>query len=111
MPEHHGNSRNDNSLEGQNKNLTLRTRHIRLVIDTLLSDPELIECIDSRHIFMIGHYMGGCTALAIAGAVPWSMERKQIEVANDERVKALVLFAPAAAWFLLTMSISPLLFF
>ena len=99
MPEHHGNNRNNNSLEGRNKNLSLRTWHIRLVIDTLLSDPELMEHIDSQQIFMIGHSMGGCTALAIAGAVPWSREREQIEVSNDGRVKALVLFAPAAAWF------------
>lgn len=99
MPEHHGNNRTDNSLEGQNKNLTLRTRHIRLVVDTLLSDPGLMEYIDSRQIFMIGHSMGGCTALAISGAVPWSREREQIEVTHDERVKALVLFAPATAWF------------
>jgi predicted dienelactone hydrolase len=99
MPEHHGNNRNDNSLEGQNINLTFRTRHIRLVIDTLLSDLELTAYIDSRQIFMIGHSMGGCTALAVAGAVPWSRDREQIEVTQDERVKALVLFAPAAAWF------------
>lgn len=99
MPEHHGNNRNDNSLEGRNKNLILRTKHIRLVIDTLLSGPEWTDSIDSQHIFMIGHSMGGCTALAIAGAVPWSLEREQIEVTSDERVKALVLFAPAVAWF------------
>jgi len=99
MPEHHCNNRNDNSLEGQNINLTFRTRHIRLVIDTLLSDPELMKYADSRRIFMIGHSMGGCTALAIAGAVPWSRNREKIEVTHDERVTALVLFAPAAAWF------------
>ncbi len=99
MPEHHGNNRNDNSLEGQNINLTLRTRHIHLVINTFLSDPELMAYVDSRQIFMIGHSLGGCTALAVAGAVPWSREREQIEVTHDERVKALVLFAPAAAWF------------
>jgi predicted dienelactone hydrolase len=99
MPEHHGNNRNDNSLEGENINLTLRTRHIRLVIDTLLSDPELMAHIDSRRIFMIGHSMGGCTALAVAGAVPWSRNQEKIEVTHDERVKALVLFAPATAWF------------
>jgi len=99
MPEHHGNNRNDNSLEGKNKNLTLRTRHIRLVIDILLSDPELMSGIDSGQIFMIGHSVGGCTALAVAGAVPWAMEREQIKVTCDDRVKALVLFAPAAAWF------------
>ncbi len=99
MPEHYGNNRNDNSLEGQNRNLTLRTRHIRLVIDALFSGPELMGYIDSRQVFMVGYSMGGCTALAIAGAVPWSMEREQIEVTHDERVKALVLFAPAATWF------------
>jgi predicted dienelactone hydrolase len=48
---------------------------------------------------MIGHSMGGCTALAVAGAVPWSKEREQINVTHDERVKAIVLFAPATAWF------------
>ncbi len=99
MPEHHGNNRNDNSLEGQNINLTLRTRHILLGIDTLLYDPEYMAHIDSSRVFMIGHSMGGCTALAVAGAVPWSKEREQIEVTYDKRVKALVLFAPAAAWF------------
>ena len=99
MPEHHGNNRNDNTLEGKNINLTLRTKHILLVIDTLFSDPDLMSSIDSQQIYMIGHSMGGCTALAIAGAVPWSMEREQIEVTHDKRVKALVLFAPAVAWF------------
>lgn len=99
MPEHHGNNRNDNSLEGDNRNLTLRTQHIQLVIDTLLSDSEWCEQIDTEHIFMIGHSMGGCTALAIAGAVPWSRERSEIEVVHDHRVKALLLLAPATPWF------------
>ncbi len=99
MPEHYGNNRNNNYLEGHNKNLTLRTRHIRLVIDSLFCESEFTECIDFQQIFMIGHSMGGCTALTIAGAVPWSRERKQIEVINDERVKALMLFAPATEWF------------
>jgi predicted dienelactone hydrolase len=100
MPEHHGNNRNDNSLEGQDINLTLRTRHIHLVIDTIISEPELMMHVDSQHIFMIGHSMGGCTALAVAGTVPWSKNRKKIEVTFDERIKALVLFAPATAWFM-----------
>lgn len=99
MPEHHANNRNDNTLEGQNINLTLRTRHISLVIDTLLSRAEFAEYIDSQQVMMIGYSMGGCTALAVAGAVPWSRERDQIEVTHDERIKALVLFAPATAWF------------
>ncbi len=32
-------------------------------------------------------------------AMPWSRNREKIEVTHDERIKALVLFAPAAAWF------------
>ena len=43
--------------------------------------------------------MGGCTALSIAGAVPWSSNGIQIDVTHDDRIKALVLFAPAVAWF------------
>lgn len=99
MPEHHKNNRNDNSLEGENSNITLRTGHIRLVIDTLLCHAQFATSIDTHRIFMIGHSMGGCTALAVAGAVPWSMDRQKIPVTHDERVKGLVLFAPAAAWF------------
>jgi predicted dienelactone hydrolase len=100
MPKHHGNNKDDNSLENQDMNLTLRTRHVHLLINRLLSDTEFKEHIDIQNIFMVGHSMGGCTALALAGAVPWSRKREKIEVTHDERIKALVLFAPATAWFL-----------
>ena len=99
MLEHYGNNRNDNSLEGKNKNLTLRTRHISDVIDTLLCHPELMKSINPLQIFMIGHSIGGGTALAISGAQPWSKCREKIEVSTENRIKALVLFAPATAWF------------
>lgn len=99
MPEHYGNNRNDNSLEAKDSNLTLRTHHIKQVIDTLISDPIWINHIDTDNIFMVGHSMGGCTALAIAGAVPWSVERNKIDVVQDQRIKALVLLAPATPWF------------
>lgn len=99
MPEHHGNNRNDNSLEDKNENLTVRTRHVQLVIDRVLSDPQLSSHIDAKRIVMIGHSMGGATALAVSGAVPWSKRAEKIVTTHDERVKALVLLAPATAWY------------
>ncbi|AGH80891.1 alpha/beta hydrolase family protein [Psychromonas sp. CNPT3] len=99
MLKHHANNRDDNSLAEQDKNLTLRTRHIRYVIDTLLSDEQWMDVINPRKIFMIGHSMGGCTALALAGATPWSQHRLKIDVSNDKRIRALVLLAPASAWY------------
>ena len=99
MPEHHGNNRNDNALEDKNENLTLRTKHIQRVIDHILSDPNLSKHIDPTRIAMIGHSLGGATALAVSGAVPWSKSREKIVVTHDDRVKALVLFAPATAWY------------
>jgi predicted dienelactone hydrolase len=43
--------------------------------------------------------MGGYTAQAVAGGTPWNARRERIEVYSDPRVKALVLLAPATAWF------------
>ncbi len=50
--------------------------------------------------------MGGYTALAVAGGVPTSLSEesldklpKQLHVAHDNRIKALVLLAPATIWF------------
>jgi predicted dienelactone hydrolase len=46
----------------------------------------------------IGH-SGGYTALALAGGKPWLPARQQIKV-HDPRIKALILMAPAAAYYL-----------
>ena len=75
MIKHHANNRDDNSLADQDKNLTLRTRHSSYVIDTLLSHEQWMDVINPLQIFMLGHSMGGCTALALAGAIPWSKRR------------------------------------
>lgn len=99
MPEHYRNNRNDNSLGYQAINFSYRSRHISLLIDTLLCDKNVSAHIDASRIYLIGHSLGGTTALAVAGGVPWSSEQQPIEVTHDARVRALVLFAAAAAWF------------
>jgi predicted dienelactone hydrolase len=101
MPKHPFNNWRDNSLEGQADNLANRPRHIQRAIDWFF---------DERHAFTleenfasIGHSMGGCTALTMAGGVPTSKETtgqmRKIEVEHDSRLKALVLLAPATTWF------------
>ena len=49
---------------------------------------------------VIGHSMGGYTALAVAGGKPWSSDRQKIHVKPDTRVAAIVLLAPAALFFI-----------
>jgi predicted dienelactone hydrolase len=107
MPEHPRNNRNNNDLENTAANLANRPRHIRLVIDWAFSSQAFGSCLIPESVAIIGHSMGGYTALAIAGGIPTSFPREspdgqphQIEVTPDQRVKALVLLAPAAAWFM-----------
>lgn len=99
MPEHHGNNRNDNSLMGTRENLKLRPRHLRLSMDAMTAAEFFKDHVQTQKISVIGHSLGGYTALALAGGQPsWSSEEK-IEVTSDPRVKALVLMAPATGWF------------
>lgn len=99
MPEHYGNNRNNNTLENTTENLETRPRHISLTIDFLLSDTWFNENIDQNKIGVIGHSMGGYTALALAGGIPRTKEGVVIEVVTDFRIKAIVLLAPGAGWF------------
>ena len=105
LPEHPGNSRTDNSLAGTKANLLNRPRHLCAAADWAYQS-ELFHLVPAS-LGVIGHSLGGYTALATAGgrptAFPWETERKEAEeihVTPDTRVKALVLLAPAAAWFL-----------
>ena len=99
MTEHYGNNRKDNHLEGTKENLQNRPSHLQLVIDTLVQHPQFQNCIDEDNIAVIGHSMGGYSALAIAGGKPWTQQREPLDVVADSRVKALVLMAPATLWF------------
>ncbi len=99
MLEHFGNNRNNNSLENTTENLHLRPRHVSLTIDVLLDKGQFGKNINQNKIAVIGHSMGGYTALALAGGIPRTKEGEKIEVLADYRVKAIVILAPGAGWF------------
>ncbi len=98
--EHPGNNRNNNELANAHENLENRPRHVRLAIDAVASDAQFSACVRSNNVAIIGHSMGGYTALAVAGGTPWSESRQRVEVVPDPRVRTLVLLAPATAWYL-----------
>ena len=100
MLEHYGNNRNNNELENTTENLIARPRHVSLTIDFLLSDNWFSKNIAQDKIGVIGHSMGGYTALALAGGVPRTREGLVVEVSSDSRIKAIVLLAPGTGWFM-----------
>lgn len=99
MPEHFGNNSDDNFLEGKTRNLELRPRHISLCIDDIATNELLDGAVLTDQAVVIGHSMGGYTALAIAGGQVWNAARKQVLTQADARVRGLVLMAPATDWF------------
>jgi len=100
MLEHPGNNRNDNTLEGTIENLVNRPRHVRLTLDAISSDTRFWDHVQTTNVAIIGHSIGGYTALALAGGTPWTEARQKVDVVPDPRVRALVLLAPATAWYL-----------
>ncbi|MEO6404400.1 MAG: alpha/beta fold hydrolase [Ferruginibacter sp.] len=100
MPEHYANNRNNNELENTTENLITRPAHIRLTIDFLLSNNVFSNNIAQDKIGVIGHSMGGYTALALAGGIPRTKEGLVVAVKPDRRIKAIVLLAPGTGWFL-----------
>jgi predicted dienelactone hydrolase len=103
MVEHYGNNRNNNQLENTTENLVNRPRDISLTIDALQLENVFRNRIATTKIAVIGHSMGGYTALALAGGIPWTKEGQKVEVSADSRVKAIVLLAPGAGWFMNSM--------
>ncbi|NUN05142.1 MAG: alpha/beta fold hydrolase [Bdellovibrio sp.] len=99
LPEHPGNNRSDNSLENTNENLELRPRHVKLCADAVMADAKLKDCVLKEKTAVIGHSLGGYTALAAAGGMPWLSMKEKLLVESDPRVHAVVLMAPATAWF------------
>jgi predicted dienelactone hydrolase len=107
LPEHRGNSRNDNSLARTAANLENRPRHISLAIDAVFGDPLIINHLAPARVGVIGHSIGGYTALALAGGQPWAAPHESLDgtshpvgVKRDERVRSLVLLMPATFWFI-----------
>jgi len=107
LPEHPFNHRDDNSWAGTAQNLAARPRHLQLAIDALYGNSRFTASLKPDAVGLVGHSMGGYTALALAGGRPASVPRdspngvgQAIPVpAADARVKALVLLAPATPWF------------
>ncbi|MBD0380085.1 alpha/beta hydrolase family protein [Paenibacillus sedimenti] len=106
MPEHPYNNRNDNSLEGTVQNLAYRPRHLSMAIDWFFENKIFTDKLRLNAVSVIGHSLGGYTALAAAGGMPISFPHESsdgkpqhIEVTPDNRIKTLVLLAPASVWF------------
>jgi predicted dienelactone hydrolase len=106
LPEHPRNNRNDNSLAGTDALLESRPRHLRLAMDWAYGDEALGPRLMPGTVAVVGHSIGGYTALALAGGRPWAGPHEvpdgqphPIAVTADERVRALVLLAPATPWF------------
>jgi len=107
LPAHTGNTRHDNSLAGTAANLANRPRHITLAIDTALADPALQAHVARSGVAVIGHSIGGYTALAAAGGLPWTGPHESkggqpapVPVTPDARIRSLVLLNPATFWFI-----------
>ena len=107
LPEHPHNNRDDDAWANTAQNLAARPRHLQLAIDSLFDNPKFAASLKPNAVGLIGHSLGGYTALALAGGRPTSVPRdspngmgQPIPVPVDVRVKALVLLAPATPWFL-----------
>lgn len=126
MPEHPFNNRHNNELQYTIQNMIYRPRHIRMAIDEIFAHEKFKSHLDFENVAIIGHSVGGYTALALAGGAPhtqalvelcqkpasadepyWlSLLRKNgltsqpIAVTADERVRALVLLAPDVSLFM-----------
>lgn len=105
-PEHPFNNRLDNSLAIKADNLTNRPRHLRIAVDRLFGDDKFACMLKSETFSIVGHSMGGYTALALAGGVPTPLAcessdhcTRRLAVERDSRVRSLVLLAPATIWF------------
>jgi predicted dienelactone hydrolase len=101
VPEHPRNNRNNNELAGTAVNLANRPRHIRAAIDWAISE------FGTGAAAIVGHSLGGYTALAVSGGRPTAFpnetsnqQPQAIDVIPDDRVNALVLLAPATVWFM-----------
>lgn len=106
MVRHPGNNRGDDALAFTIPNLENRPRHLRLVIDAARLDPVVGPDLGAA-VAVIGHSLGGYTALALAGGKPTCGPNetgdgtsRTLTVDHDPRVRALVLLAPATGWFL-----------
>lgn len=95
--EHPGNRLGDDALAGTPALLSHRPRHITRVLDALGAERAAV----------VGHSLGGYTALAAAGGQPHALPHETpdgrahpVAVLRDPRIVAIVLLAPALPWFM-----------
>ncbi len=98
-PEAPRDNRNDSSLSHADESVTNRCRHLSATLDHLLAHARFGPALDSSRVALVGHSLGGCAALALAGAQPWSRNRTPISVKPDPRYRAAVLMAPATGYY------------
>ena len=103
---HPGDNRDDDHLAHTFQNLEDRPRHLRVAIDAAYADDLVGPRLAPSAVAVVGHSMGGYTALAVAGGKPHSAPHdappgppRPVPVAADPRVRALVLLAPATVWY------------
>lgn len=99
MPEHFGNNKDDNFLEGKTRNLELRPRHITLCLNALAGNDILAGAVRTDRAALLGHSMGGYTGLAVAGGKPRGITGRPVPVTADARIKALVLMAASTDFY------------
>jgi predicted dienelactone hydrolase len=99
LPEHYGNNRVNNSLDNTIENLEIRPRHVRLTIDAMVTTPPFAESVQKDNVGLIGHSLGGYTALAVGGGQPCYGIGQNVTVTSDHRIKALALLAPATSFY------------
>jgi predicted dienelactone hydrolase len=107
LPEHPRNNRDDNALAGTDTILADRPRQLTAAIDRACADPALGTRLARDAVAVVGHSLGGYTALAVAGGRPNAFPHETtdrrshpVPVTADPRVTALVLLAPATPWFM-----------
>lgn len=107
LPEHPHNNRNDNSLVNTAAILEQRPRDVRAALDWIAEEADFAGCVDLSRVSVVGHSLGGYTALALAGARARSFAHEAddgtagpVAVESDPRVSRIVLLAPATPWFL-----------
>ncbi|KMQ83337.1 alpha beta hydrolase family protein [Lasius niger] len=99
---HAGNCHGQDELRGSEENLYHRPRHLAVLLAALRGDADLAPKLAAGPIALLGHSMGGYTALAAAGAQPWSLgseSRHAVSVPHLRAVAAILLLAPAVAKF------------
>jgi predicted dienelactone hydrolase len=105
LVEHPGDSRHDPGLAGTATNLANRPRHVRLALDAAFTDVALAAALAAGAAAVIGHSIGGYTALVGAGGQPLALPlqcpdgvARPVAIEADPRVTAVVLLAPALPW-------------